>query len=275
MNDVHRFVETFRLAARQAGAVARHLQGEVARHDKSGEASPEAAALTPADLAAQEVLLLALHDALPGAAVDAEEETESVRLFPAADPRGPVMVVDPIDGTDNFARGSSAYGVMGGWLDGGALRAAVVSFPASGELLWTVVGEGAWRQESWGAPFPVRLPVALDRVLAPPGLDSSLREALVENGLVVQTSRCSAMDGTAPVLEGAASLAMAPLDRRRAIPLLITLVAGGTVLVGDGPWRGEDPDALPVGAPVIAAPTRELASRIAAVVGRSGGDQRQ
>lgn len=273
MNDVHRFVEVFRLAARQAGAVARHLQGEVGRRDKAGESSPEAAALTPADLAAQEVLLLALHDALPGAAVDAEELTESTALFPSADRRGPVMVIDPIDGTYNFSWGSADYAVMGGWLEEGSLRAAVVCFPASGELLWALAGEGAWRQRGWSTPAPLRLPAALDRVLVTPGVAFKVQDDLRSRGFAIETSRCSAVDGTAPAVEGVGSLTESPLDRRRAVALLITLVAGGTVLVGGDQWRREDPETLAVRAPVIAAPTPAMAARIAAVAGSTDREE--
>ena len=55
-----RFVGCFRLAARQVGSVARHLQGRVKAQKKSGHGSPEGEALTVVDLTAQEIILHAL-----------------------------------------------------------------------------------------------------------------------------------------------------------------------------------------------------------------------
>src|SRR5688572_7819916 len=106
------FIDAFSLAARQAGAVARRLQGEVRLRQKGGS-TPESAALTAVDLATQDVILLALRRALPDVAVDAEEDTETVALFEPAAPGRALVVIDPVDGTLNYSAGSTDYAVMG------------------------------------------------------------------------------------------------------------------------------------------------------------------
>jgi fructose-1,6-bisphosphatase/inositol monophosphatase family enzyme len=263
-----RFIEVFSLAARQAGCVAQHLQAEIRAHTKEGALSPEAAALTAVDLAAQDLILLLLHDAFPEAAVDAEEETSTTALFPAAAPQRPLIVLDPIDGTLNYSRGSPDFAVMGAWLRDGAYRAALVYFPRWGELYWTREGIGCWRQRDGGEPEPVRAAGPRDRVLVHPQLPAAWLEALRAAGFVPEISHCSAVDATAPLSRrGAAAVSLGPHSRRRPTALYLTLQAGGTVLFRDRPWQGEDVIGLcGPGDPIISAADAELAEQLLRIV---------
>ena len=54
-------------------------------------------------------------------------------------------VVDPVDGTTNFARGLPVWGVSIALLCEGAPQVGVVNFPLLGEEFWAVRGQGAWR----------------------------------------------------------------------------------------------------------------------------------
>src|SRR5688572_24641297 len=108
-----RFVEVFRVAALQAGQVARYLQGQVQKHEKPGEVTAESAALTAVDLAAQDVILHQLWAAEPRLRIDAEEDTELVSRFQDAPEDAPLVVIDPVDGTLNYTLGSQDYAVMG------------------------------------------------------------------------------------------------------------------------------------------------------------------
>jgi len=56
-------------------------------------------------------------------------------------------VVDPLDGTTNFARGLPIWGVSIALLQQGAPIVGVVEFPLIGECFWAVAGEGAWRSD--------------------------------------------------------------------------------------------------------------------------------
>jgi len=266
-----RFIGCFRLAARQVGSVARHLQGRVKAQKKSGHGSPEGEALTAVDLAAQEIILHALLDALPEAAVDAEEDTALLDRFPAEDGRRPVVIVDPIDGTLNYIRESRDYAVMAALSAEGYYRAAVVHFPAYGEMLWAMRGEGCWRQT--GAEPPRRVTVGnLPRtVLVTPAVPAEERAALEAIGLSVRQSRCSAVDASAPANgAAAASVAVKRAGRRRAVGFLLTLEAGGVVRHAGKSWQGEDPGTqlAPVDGSVIVAASAELADRIAAALQR-------
>ena len=69
------------------------------------------------------------------------------------DPAAPVVwVVDPVDGTTNFARGVPVWGVSIGVLMGGAPVAGVVNFPLLGEIFTATLGGGAFRN---GEPIRV------------------------------------------------------------------------------------------------------------------------
>jgi fructose-1,6-bisphosphatase/inositol monophosphatase family enzyme len=265
IDPVH-FVAIFRAAALQAGAVARQLQGRVEVERKAGQRSPEAEAVTAVDRAAQDVLLLRLHESFPEVAVDAEEDTRSVRLF-ASGPERPVVVIDPVDGTLAYTRGSDDWAVMGALVVDGFYEAAVLEFPAHALTCWALRGGGCFVADAGRVRRVVAPPAAPERLLVTPLVAEAHRARLRDRlSLEVVRSRCSAVDATAPALGWArASLTEARADRRRSIGFLATLEAGGAVRFGAHRWRGEDPARLPWGAaPTVAADSEALAERILA-----------
>jgi fructose-1,6-bisphosphatase/inositol monophosphatase family enzyme len=267
-----RFLRVLRLGVRQAGSVAAMLQGEIGLRSKPGARSPESAALTRVDLAAQEVILQLLREEFPDVAVDAEEDTDLARLFPRQERGRPVIVIDPVDGTLNYARGSRDYAVMASLLQDGLQRAAVVHFPAWGRLFWARRNCGAWAEEPGRPPQRLRIGRLPDRVLVPPASYDRLEGPLRDAGLEAVLSRCSGVDATAPATgRGCGSVSLRPLDRRRAVGLLITAEAGGYVFLGRQPWLGEDPRTLAGEAgPPIAAGSEQLARLLAELPERSG-----
>lgn len=58
---------------------------------------------------------------------------------------GEVVVIDPIDGSTNAARGLPWYATAMCLVDAGGPAVAVVANHASGDRFWAVRGEGAWR----------------------------------------------------------------------------------------------------------------------------------
>ena len=263
-DELERFVKVASLAARQAGALASRLQGRVERLEKPGHGSPESSALTIADLAAQDVLLLALHDAFPAVAVDAEEDTETVALFPPEDGSRPVVVIDPVDGTHNYSQGEEEWGVMVGWLEEGRFRAAVMYLPIWDQLLGAIEGRGAWQSTGRDRARQVVLPPSSPRVLVSPGTRRNLRQALVAAGLEPEASRCSAVDGAAPMLWGASSLAFGRTGRRRATALYLAAEAGASVLIAGQRWTGMDPSRLDDARISVAAVSTTVAAKVMA-----------
>lgn len=57
----------------------------------------------------------------------------------------PRMIIDPIDGTEEFSRGIPTFGTLIGIEDGGEIVAAMVSAPGLQTRWWAYKGEGAYR----------------------------------------------------------------------------------------------------------------------------------
>jgi len=57
----------------------------------------------------------------------------------------PRLIIDPIDGTEEFSRGIPTFGTLMGIEDGGEIVAAMVSAPGLGSRWWAYKGEGAYR----------------------------------------------------------------------------------------------------------------------------------
>jgi fructose-1,6-bisphosphatase/inositol monophosphatase family enzyme len=266
----HQFVRLFRIAALQAGAVARHLQGKT-RTESKGGGTPEAQALTAVDLATQDVILHLLHAEMPEVAMDAEEDTPTVALFEPADAQRALVVVDPVDGTLNYIRGSRDYAVMGALLREGRYTAAVVHFPVHGTSYWAVRGEGCFEVDHLGQETRCTVAGAADRIFHSPRTPKAWRSRLAALTTDVSLCRCSAVDGSAPVTGRArASIAEGRADRRRAIALFLSWEAGATVLMGEHRWQGEDPETLPAGfGPTVVADTADMAQAIRRAVGAS------
>ena len=95
--------------------------------------------VTEADLAAEDLIRKTLLEKFPDDGFLGEEGGE------ASGTSGYVWVVDPIDGTVNFSRGMSEYGVSIG-LRGpdGEAELGVIRFPALNRTYWAVRGGGAF-----------------------------------------------------------------------------------------------------------------------------------
>ncbi|MDR5865734.1 inositol monophosphatase family protein [Halomonas koreensis] len=77
-----------------------------------------------------------------------------------------LWVVDPIDGTVNFAHGLHHVAVSIGWVSGGRLRVGVVHAPFLGETYTALAGRGAWCN---GEPMRVSRTRELSRALVGTG----------------------------------------------------------------------------------------------------------
>ncbi|MFT4130543.1 inositol monophosphatase family protein [Labrys sp. (in: a-proteobacteria)] len=136
----HRFAQD---CARQAGAIARHYfrSGEALSSAEKGRHDP----VTQADLEIDRFLIDQLAGAFPADGILTEETGGA--------PARHLWVIDPIDGTLNFARGIAHFAVSIAFCVDGQTESGVVYDPVSNEIFTARRGQGAFCN---GRPIRVR-----------------------------------------------------------------------------------------------------------------------
>ena len=110
-------------------------------HAKDTVGDPEDL-VTVVDRAAERFLIDALTGVVPGAAFVGEEASaEDPSLLDALSSATPAWLIDPVDGTKNFARGHADFGVMLALVEGGRTRASWMAVPAGQPSAFVVVAE--------------------------------------------------------------------------------------------------------------------------------------
>lgn len=101
--------------------------------------------VTVADIEAEHRLSKRLHDLIPGSNVVGEEAAaRDPTILKRLCSGGPAWLVDPVDGTGNFAAGSPVFAVIVCFLVDGRSRAGWIHDPMSGLTAIAFEGEGAW-----------------------------------------------------------------------------------------------------------------------------------
>ena len=120
--------------------------------------------ITAADTAAQEALTEGLQ-ALNGCPVLGEEMTPEEQRILWQHSYAGLWVLDPVDGTSNFANGLPYYAVSVAFYQAGRPVMGVVYAPEANELFWAEAGKGAFLN---GEKLPIkeRVPTSLKRAMA-------------------------------------------------------------------------------------------------------------
>ncbi|WP_287761792.1 3'(2'),5'-bisphosphate nucleotidase CysQ [Acidiphilium sp.] len=122
--------------------------------DRKADETP----VTIADTRAERVIVEGLRRAVPEIPVVAEEEVAAGRQ---TDPGRRFWLVDPLDGTREFAEGRDEFAVCIGLVVDGRPHLGAVGAPAQGAVYGGIVGKGAWRQNGAGRhPIAARTPPA-------------------------------------------------------------------------------------------------------------------
>ncbi len=195
--------------------------------------------VTTADLEAERQLTRRLVDALPGSAVLGEEAAAQDRtLFDLLTGDVPVWVIDPVDGTGNFARGQPGFAVIVARVQHAEVRAGWIYDPLADVTVTAEAGAGAW---SKGVRLAVARGVAgKDMIGAAYGrtaTGSRAGKALAESGRVgaVRNLGCSGLEYVELALGRAQfSLHSRSLPWDHAAGMLITREAGGLAGFLDG-----------------------------------------
>jgi myo-inositol-1(or 4)-monophosphatase len=133
-------IEVAVAAARAAGAIQRRRWGEAVAVRHKGAVD----LVTEVDLACEEAIREVLARRAPGTAVLGEEGG----LTGGADAKGDRWIVDPLDGTTNFAHGFPVFCVSIAWEQAGTTVLGVVYDPTRDELYRAERGRGAFRNDA-------------------------------------------------------------------------------------------------------------------------------
>ncbi len=123
-------------AALHAGGIIRGLYGKPHQIRHKGVID----LVTEADLASEKAILDLVGEHFPGIAVMAEESSSAYQ----ATMNGEYWVIDPLDGTTNFAHGFPYFGVSIAYVVDGLPLAGVIYCPLQDELFTACRGKGAW-----------------------------------------------------------------------------------------------------------------------------------
>ena len=159
--DLDVALNTARTAAQAAGEYLRSASS-VGRRSVTLKHGVEV--VTDADLRADAVVKRVIEAQFPDHKIVSEETNADAS---ARDIEGPVWIIDPLDGSVNFAHGHTSVAVSIAFAVDGKVLAGVVHAPFLNQTYTAIQGQGAFRDGT-------RLAVA-----AP----ASLREALVSTGL--------------------------------------------------------------------------------------------
>lgn len=101
--------------------------------------------VTVVDVAAEEALTRRLKHLLPGSLVVGEEAVHAEpALMEQLAGDAPVWIIDPIDGTRNFAHGRATFAIMVALVRAGENLGAWILEPVSGRFGTAELGGGAW-----------------------------------------------------------------------------------------------------------------------------------
>jgi myo-inositol-1(or 4)-monophosphatase len=226
-------------AARQAGAFLRSRFGT--RPAVSYKGSPTNL-VTEMDRGAEAIILDAIRRRFPGHSILAEESGALAGSEPGAEPYR--WIVDPLDGTTNYAHGFPIYGVSIALERDSALEVGVIYDPSREEIFVAERGRGATVN---GAPLRVSATAALGQSLLgtsyPNDIRAAPRDNLLEHAGLMH--RCRSVRSIGSAVLGLAAVAAGRLDgywEQRLGPwdvaagALVIREAGGTVTaVGGAP----------------------------------------
>jgi len=119
--------------------------------------------VTIADKEAESSLSTRLSRLLPGSKVVGEEAFAANRgVLDALFSESPVWIIDPVDGTRNFVKGSPEFGVIVALAEQNQTIAGWLYDPTSNEIITTEKGSGAWYK---GKRLRIAAPAPLEKML--------------------------------------------------------------------------------------------------------------
>lgn len=118
--------------------------------------------VTDADEAAEAAIAAGLRQGFPGCLVIGEEgAARNPATWADGLAEAPLaFILDPVDGTANFAAGLSLFGVIAAVVERGEVVAAAIHDPVRDDTALALRGEGAWLEDAEGRRATLRIAAA-------------------------------------------------------------------------------------------------------------------
>ena len=168
--DLARELAVARAAARAAGRIAAELQSSAGRTDK-----PDGSPVTDGDFAADRAIQSTLRAAFPDDAILSEEVPDDGARRRVSR----TWIIDPIDGTREYAAGRASWCVQIALAIEGRFVLGVLDQPSRARAWWGVPGDGAWIDRD-GTVSPLRLPSSGCTTTLVAGSSARNRNALIQ-----------------------------------------------------------------------------------------------
>ncbi|WP_454851056.1 inositol monophosphatase family protein [Rhizobium binxianense] len=147
MEDMRRTAEA-EILPRFSGVIAEGIRAKTMPDDL----------VTDADIGAERRLNEALSARLPGALQVGEEAVSAdPSILPQLGDADLAVVIDPVDGTWNFAHGVPLFGMILAIAAAGETAAGLIHYPVTGDFLVARPGQGAWHIGRDGTRTPLRV----------------------------------------------------------------------------------------------------------------------
>ena len=191
--------------------------------------------VTEADTEAERVLTARLSELLPGSVVVGEEAVAGdPTVLDVLTGTAPVWIVDPVDGTNNFAHHRPTFGVIVALVQDGRTLAGWIHDPLGNRTATAVAGQGAWMD---GQRLHAAAGVPLEQMSGSVG--NTRKAPMIPFVRAVTRAGCVAddyMNLATGRLHFAHYTRLAPWDH--AAGVLLVQEAGGVVALMDGsPYR--------------------------------------
>jgi myo-inositol-1(or 4)-monophosphatase len=134
--------ETLKFAIETARRAGRELQRLAHRHHIVGHKKTDIDLVTEADLASEQLIVNAIRQRFPDHTILSEEGLGDLQTV--AGKMRCLWVVDPLDGTVNYAHGFPVWGVSLALVERGRAVLGVTYDPLLDEVFWAEQGQGAW-----------------------------------------------------------------------------------------------------------------------------------
>jgi myo-inositol-1(or 4)-monophosphatase len=126
---------------------------QLSRYQEPGEISEKAPKdlVTEVDILCEEYLISEITERYPDDAILSEERGGEIS------PTGRTWLLDPVDGTANFARANPLFCVCISVVEGAEVKHAAVAAPRLGDVYHASSGGGAFRDSASGETYPLHV----------------------------------------------------------------------------------------------------------------------